>query len=86
MEYKKWLLSEELRDFNFYKNLVLSKLDLDNDGGSTSLRIWEPNKLIQKLTELGEYVKLPGIKKNSIEAQIQSKVGTVNDLIRRMSQ
>ncbi len=82
MEYKKWLISEELRDADYYKNIVLSKLDLDQQGVTQSLNVWDSNKLIKKLSELGEYTKLPEAKKKSIEARIRSKVGTINDLIR----
>jgi len=81
MRYKEWLLSEELEDLKYYKNIILSKLDLDHEGLTQSLNVWDSDKLINKLNELGEYVKLPNIKRKSIEAQIRSKVGTVNDLI-----
>lgn len=81
MNYKKWLISEEIKDLDFYKNLILSKLDLSIEGLSQSLNVWEPEKLIQKLNTLGEYTKLPDIKKKNIESRIRSKVGTINDLI-----
>lgn len=86
MRYKIWLLNEENKNFEYYKNIVLSKLGLGYSDGSQSINIWDPNKLIQKLNELGEYVKLPRVKKIRAEAQIRSKVGTINDLIKSISQ
>jgi len=85
MRYKEWLLSEEVKDLRYYKNIVLAKLDLDHQGLSQSLAAWDANKMIKKLNELGEYTKLPEIKRKSIESQIKSKIGTVNDLIKSIA-
>lgn len=81
--FKKWLLIEE-KDVNYYKKLVLSKLELDNQGLSQSLNIWKPESLISKLNELGEYKNLSLEKRKNIENIIKSKSGTINDLIKIM--
>lgn len=81
--FKKWLLIEE-KDIDYYKKLILSKLELDNQGLSQSLNIWKPESLINKLNELGEYKNLSLEKRKNVENIIKSKSGTINDLIKVM--
>lgn len=81
--FKKWLFIEE-KDIDYYKKLILSKLELDNQGLSQSLNIWKPESLINKLNELGEYKNLSLEKRKNVENIIKSKSGTINDLIKVM--
>ena len=58
MSFKIWLEDEE-KDFEFYKNLVLGKLNLDrSEGLSATLNTWEPENLISMLNSLGEFKEL----------------------------
>lgn len=83
MKFKIWL---EEKDREYYQDMVLSKLDLDKDKGlSQSLNVWDPDKLLSKLSELGEYKSLPEDVQKSIEAKIKSGSGTIGDLINIIS-
>lgn len=81
--FKNWLISEE-KNLDYYKKLVLSKLELDNQGLSQSLNIWKPESLINKLNDLGEYKNLELNKRKEIENIIKSKSGTVSDIVKKM--
>jgi hypothetical protein len=79
MKFKIWL---EAKDKEYYQNIILSKLDLDKEKGiSMSLNVMDPEKLLNKLSELGEYKNLPKKIQNSIEYKIRSEAGTIGDLI-----
>lgn len=81
MQYKNWLISEEVKNLKYYQNLILSKLELDAQGLSKSIESWDSQKLINKLNELGEYKNLPEGKRRRVESQIRSKFGTLGDMI-----
>lgn len=83
MRFSIWLEKEE-RDYDFFKNLILGKLELSNEALSQSVGIYEPDELISKFQGLGEYAKLPEETKAQVEGQIRSKTGTLGDLIRLM--
>lgn len=83
MRFSVWLEKEE-RDFDFFKNLILGKLELSNEALSQSVDIYKPDELIGKLKSLGEYAKLPEEIKSQVEGQIRSGTGTLQDLIRLM--
>lgn len=85
MQYKNWLISEELKNLKYYQNLILSKLELDSQGLSKSIGSWDSQKLIDKLNELGEYKNLPEGKRKRVESQIRSKFGTLGDMIGAIS-
>jgi hypothetical protein len=85
MLFKTWLEERE-KDRDYYRDIILSKLDLDKSKGlSQSLDVMEPEKIINKLNELGEYKALSDDIKNSIEGKIKSGSGTVGDLINIIS-
>lgn len=83
MRFSIWLEKEE-RDYDFFKNLILGKLELSNEALSQSIGIYEPDDLISKLQSLGEYAKLPEEIKSQVEGQIRSGTGTLGDLVRLM--
>jgi hypothetical protein len=85
MNYKTWLFEFEEKNISFYRNIVLSKLELDKEGLSQSLNVWDPERLLKKFNELGEFKKLSPEIQGKIENQIKSKSGTVEDLIKTMS-
>lgn len=83
MKFKLWL---EEKNREYYRDMILSKLDLDKDKGlSQSLNVWDSDKLLGKLSELGEYKSLPEDVQKSIEAKIKSSSGTIGDLINIIS-
>jgi len=83
MKFKLWL---EEKNREYYRDMILSKLDLDKDKGlSQSLNVWDSDKLLGKLSELGEYKSLPEDVQKSIEAKIKSGSGTISDLINIIS-
>lgn len=83
MKFKLWL---EEKNREYYRDMILSKLDLDKDKGlSQSLNVWDSDKLLGKLSELGEYKSLPEDVQKSIEAKIKSGSGTIGDLINIIS-
>lgn len=85
--FKSWLISEEIgKDFNFYKNLIISKLNLDEKIGLTqSINTWEPQQLISILEGLGEFKELTNEVQQQVIGQIKSGMGTLGDLIKLMS-
>lgn len=81
--FKLWL---EEKDKEYYQDMILSKLDLDKEKGlSQSLDIWDTEKLLSKLNQLGEYKSLSKEIQSAIEARIKSGSGTVGDLINIIS-
>lgn len=83
MKFKLWL---EEKNREYYRDMILSKLDLDKDKGlSQSLNVWDSDKLLSKLSELGEYKSLPEDVQKAIEAKIKSGSGTIGDLINIIS-
>lgn len=83
MNFKLWL---EMKDFDFYKNLIMSKLNLDKNLGLTqTINTWEPDQLINTLNGLGEFKELPHIVQDQVIGQIKSGIGTMGDLIKVMS-
>lgn len=76
----------EDKDYNFYKNVLLGKLNLDRVHGlSQELNAWEPEQLINILNGLGEFKELPQETQDQVIGQIRSGMGTLGDLIRIMS-
>ena len=86
MDFKLWLLEFEGKDIKYYQNILLSKLDLDKDKGlSQSLNVWESDKLLSKIQDIGEFKNLSSDLQKEIIDQINSKTGTLNDLAVMMS-
>ena len=85
ISFKIWLEDEE-KDFDFYKNLVLGKLDLDRvEGLSATLSTWEPDNLIGILNGLGEFKNLSSEVQDQVTGKIRSGDGTLGDAIRIMA-
>ena len=86
MNFRQWLWEADDRDYNFYRRLVLGKLSLDPDAGvEQTLNSWEPGHLIHTLNTLGEYRNLPDPVRSRVEARVNSRVGTLGDLLRIMA-
>ncbi len=84
MKFKYWLTEAE--GYDFYKNLLLGKLSLDQvQGPSQGIDAWEPEQLISILNSLGEFKELPQGTQDQVVGQIKSGSGTLGDLIRIMS-
>jgi len=85
MSFKIWLEDEE-KDFEFYKNLVLGKLNLDrSEGLSATLNTWEPENLISMLNSLGEFKELSDETQEQVIGKVRAGEGTLADLIRKMA-
>lgn len=86
MNFKKWLAEYEDKGFNYYKNMLLGKLNLDDSNGiNQSLDAWNAEHLISVLNGLGEFKSLPDSTQEQIIGQIKSRTGTLGDLVRLMS-
>lgn len=84
--FKSWLQLTEERGFDYFKSLVLGRMNLDHQHGLTqNLDAWEPVNLINLLNGLGEYKNLSQEVRNQVEARIQSGLGTMGDIIRIMA-
>jgi hypothetical protein len=85
MSFKTWFEAEE-KDFDFFKNLVLGRLNLSRaDGLSATLNTWEPDALINILNDLGEFKNLPNQIQTQVIGRVRSGEGTLADLIKMMS-
>jgi len=85
LSFKIWLEDEE-KDFEFYKNLVLGKLNLDrSEGLSATLNTWEPENLISMLNSLGEFKELSDEAQEQVIGKVRAGEGTLADLIRKMA-
>lgn len=85
MYFKKWFEARE-KNREYYQDMILSKLGLDKDIGlSQSLDMLDPDTIINKLNELGEYKSLDQDAQNAVEAKVRSGSGTVGDLINIIS-
>lgn len=85
VSFKIWLEARE-KGFDFYKDLVLGKLNLDGvDGLSATLNTWKPEALQSALQGLGEFKSLPDEVQRQVMDKIQSGSGTVADIIRVMA-
>lgn len=86
MNFSEWFFKEE-KNFDYYQNLVLGKLNLKKDVGlSQSLDVIETENLINILNGLGEFKNLPSEKQEQILGKIRSGSGTLHDIIRMMSE
>lgn len=86
MNFKKWLAEYDDKGFNYYKNMLLGKLNLDRSQGlSQGLDAWEPEHLLSMLNGLGEFRELPSGTQDQVIGQIKSRMGTLGDLVRLMS-
>jgi len=84
--FKVWLAEMENKGYDFYKNILLGKLNLDRTHGlSQVLQTWEPEQLINVLNGLGEFKELRQEVQDQVIGQIRSRMGTLGDLIRIMS-
>lgn len=84
--FKVWLAEMEDKGYDFYKNILLGKLNLDRTHGlSQGLDTWEPEQLINILNGLGEFKELRQQVQDQVVGQIRSRMGTLGDLIRIMS-
>lgn len=84
--FKKWLVEMEDKGYDYYKNIVLGKLNLDRIHGlSQGIDTWEPEQLINILNGLGEFKDLTQGIQDQVIGQIRSRTGTLGDLIRIMS-
>jgi len=84
MQFRKWLEFEE-KDFGFYKNLILGKLNLSDDGLNTMISTWKPSNLLSILNSLGEFKELSNSTQEEITNDINSGNGTVGDLVQKMA-
>ena len=85
MNFKTWLEFQE-KDFNYYKNLILGKLDLESpEGLSVSLDTFNSQNLIEQLQGLGEFKELSSDVQQQIINKVKSGDGTIEDLIRLMA-
>lgn len=85
MNFKTWLEFQE-KDFNYYKNLILGKLDLESpEGLSVSLDTFNSQNLIEQLQGLGEFKELTSEIQQQIINKVKSGDGTIEDLIRLMA-
>lgn len=85
ISFKYWLESLN-RDYDFYKNIIIGKLSLDRvQGLSQSINTWEPENLIAILNGLGEFKNLPQETQSQVIGQIKSGMGTLDDMIKIMS-
>ena len=86
MTFRTWLTEMEEKGYNYYKNMLLGKLNLDRTHGlSQGIDTWEPEQLVNMLNGLGEFTELPQEVKDQVFGQIRSRMGTLGDLIRMMS-
>lgn len=84
--FKNWLFEDEQKDYEFYKNLILGKLNGDKKEEkyniSTSLNVWKPSeKLIMSLENLGEFKSLGEDVQKQVREKINSQEGTLDDVI-----
>lgn len=86
MDFKKWFENEQ-KDFNFFKDVFLNYLGLDQSKGlSQRLDSFDKDNLKQKLQGLGEFSVLPDHMQQEILTKIDNNQGgTMGDLIRLMS-
>ena len=85
MNFKNWFEMEN-KGYDYYKNLVLGKLNLDPINGLTqSINGWEPQQLIQILNSLGEFKQLSMPIQDQVISKIGSGEGNLGDLIQLMS-
>lgn len=86
MDFKKWFENEQ-KNFDFYKDVLLNYLGLDQSKGlSQNLDSFNKDNLKQKLQGLGEFSALPNHMQQEILTKIDnSQGGTMGDLIRLMS-
>lgn len=85
MKFKSWLEMEN-KGYDYYKNLVLGKLNLDPVHGLTqSINGWEPQQLIGMLNGLGEFKQLPMPIQDKVISRIRTGEGNIGDLIQLMS-
>ena len=85
--FKLWLEDEQSK-FEFYKDLILGKLNSKKKKFdlSTSLNMWKPaENLIDMLQSLGEYKNLDDDIQERIEDKITSGNGTLEDIVRLMA-
>lgn len=86
MNFKKWLAEFDDKDFNYYKNMLLGKLNLDHTQGlSQGLDAWEPEHIIAMLNGLGEFRELSSEVQDQVIGQVKSRMGTIGDLVQLMS-
>jgi len=86
MNFRKWFVEFDDKGFNYYKNMLLGKLNLDRSQGlSQGLDAWEPDHLVSMLNGLGEFRNLPDEIQDQVIGQIKSRMGTFGDLVRLMS-
>jgi hypothetical protein len=85
--FKNWLFEDEQKDYEFYKNLILGKLNSgkkeEKYDVSTSLNVWKPvENLISSLENLGEFKIFDVEVQKQVLDKINSKEGTLDDIIR----
>ena len=85
INFKKWFEMEN-KGYDYYKNIILGKLNLDPVHGlSQSINGWEPQQLISILNGLNEFKQLPLPIQDQVIGQIRTGTGTLGDLIQAMS-
>ena len=87
ISFKNWLFEDEQKDFEFYKDLILGKLNTGKNkvqyDMSTSLNVWNPpDKLTSALENLGEFKSLDDSLQKQVTEKINSKEGTLGDVVR----
>lgn len=86
MRFKNWLAEYDDKGFNYYKNMVLGKLSLDQHHGlNQSLDAWNPQQLVSMMQSLGEFKQLPLEIQDRVISKIQNGTGTIGELIQIMA-
>ncbi len=82
-----WLEDAEEQDFNFWKDLILNYLGLDQQNGlSIPLKTLDLQNLQAKLQGLGEFARLPtDIQQRAIGLLSRPNPGTMGDLVRAIA-
>jgi hypothetical protein len=82
-----WLEDDEEQDFNFWKDLILNYLGLDQKNGlSIPLNTMDLQNLQAKLQGLGEFARLsPDVQQRALGLLSRSNPGTMGDLIRAIA-
>lgn len=87
MKFKKWFEEYDGKDYDFYRNLLVGKLNLDKSLGiNQSLDTLDSDFVVSSLNGLGEFKELPDFIQNQVIGMIKSQSGTFSDLARLMSE
>jgi hypothetical protein len=79
--FRMWIESREQN----IRDTILTLLGLDEDGLETPLESLKPENIISKLEPLGMWNNLPADKQNTIKAMIKNQLGTIGELIDKIT-